>query len=130
MRTPVLASISSGPRHPAEVIAHSTGSESMRNLALATLATVATLALTTAPAQAAAPPPPPPPTPADAVVWDMNEAAGATVMQDSGPQGLNGVIDPSGVQTGFMLAGVTGYSWVHRPPEQGPPSPERIIQVP
>lgn len=102
----------------------------MRRIALLSLATIGLLAVTTAPAQAAAPPPPPPPTPADAVVWNMNESAGATVMLDSGPRGLNGTIDPTGVQTGWSMAGVTGYSWVHRPPEQGPPSPERIIQVP
>ena len=62
--------------------------------------------------------------------YEMNEPAGATVMTDSGRNGLDAAIDPLGVQTGSTVDGATGYTWVHRPPEQGPPSPERIIQVP
>ena len=78
----------------------------MRRPALFTLTTLSltTLSLavlTASPAQAAAPPPPPPPAPADAVVWQMNEGAGSTVMTDSGPRGLNGTINPTGVQTGW-----------------------------
>lgn len=102
----------------------------MRHKALLSLATLGALALTCAPAQAAVPPPPPPPTPADAVVWDMNEGSGATVMADSGPRGLNGAVDPSGVTTGWTEGTVTGYSWARRAPELAPPSPERIIQIP
>ena len=74
-------------------------------------------------------------TPAEAVVgatadYEMNEPAGSTVMTDSSGNGLNGVIDPTGVQTGAVFDGATGYNWVRRPPEQAPPSPERVIQVP
>ena len=74
-------------------------------------------------------------TPAEAVAgatadYEMNEPAGSTVMTDSSGNGLNGVIDPTGVQTGAVFDGATAYNWVRRPPEQAPPSPERVIQVP
>lgn len=101
----------------------------MRRTALLCLATLGALALTSAPAQAA-PPPPPPTQPADAVVWDMNEGPGATVMSDSGPRGLNGTVNPTGVMTGWTDGTATGYNWVRRPPTDPPPSPERIVQVP
>jgi PKD repeat protein len=62
--------------------------------------------------------------------WEMNEPAGTTVMHDSGPNGLDALVDPTGVNSGFSFDGATGFNWVHRPPEQAPPSPERVIQVP
>jgi PKD repeat protein len=62
--------------------------------------------------------------------YQMNEPAGSTVMTDSSGNGLNGTIDPTGVQTGATFNGATGYNWVHRDPTAAPPSPERIIQVP
>jgi PKD repeat protein len=62
--------------------------------------------------------------------YEMNEPVGSSVMTDSSGNGLNGVIDPTGVQTGAVFDGATGYDWVRRPPEQAPPSPERVIQVP
>ncbi len=66
----------------------------------------------------------------DTVLWEMNEALGATVMTDSGPTGLNGAVDPAGVDAGYSYDGASGYHWVRRPPEAYPASPERIIQVP
>jgi PKD repeat protein len=62
--------------------------------------------------------------------YEMNEPAGTTVMHDSGPSGLNAPVDPTGITSGAVYDGATGYNWVHRPPEQAPPSPERVIQVP
>jgi PKD repeat protein len=62
--------------------------------------------------------------------YEMNEPAGSTVMTDSSGNGLNGSIDPTGLQTGVVFDGATGYNWIHRAPEAPPPSPERIIQVP
>ena len=51
-------------------------------------------------------------------------------MTDSGPRHLNGSINPTGVQTGWVLDGVTGYNWIRRNPTLAPASPERVIQVP
>jgi hypothetical protein len=61
--------------------------------------------------------------------FHMIEEAGSTVMTDSGGNGNHGVIDPTGVVTGYVVGGATGYHWVRRPPEQYPASPERVIQV-
>lgn len=61
--------------------------------------------------------------------WEMNEPAGATTMVDSGPHGLDAPVDQSGLDTGFTLDGATGYSWLRRPPNQPPASPERVIQI-
>ncbi len=62
--------------------------------------------------------------------YEMNEAPGTTVMLDSGPHGHNGVVNPTGVTSGFAFDGAVGYSWTRRPPEEPPTSPERVIQVP
>jgi PKD repeat protein len=62
--------------------------------------------------------------------YEMNETAGTTVMHDSGPNGLDAPVDPSGITSGATFDGATGYNWVHRAPEAPPPSPERVIQVP
>jgi PKD repeat protein len=62
--------------------------------------------------------------------YEMNEPAGTTVMNDSGPNGLDGVVDPTGVSSGVEFDGATGYDWAHRDPVAPPPSPERVIQVP
>jgi PKD repeat protein len=62
--------------------------------------------------------------------YEMNEPPGTTVMTDSGPNGLNGSVDPTGVESGAAFDGATGYNWVRRPPEDPPASPERVIQVP
>ena len=75
--------------------------------------------------------------PASAVVttgvtalYEMNEAPGSTVMVDSSGNGNNGTVNPSGVQTGGVYDGSTGYNWPFRSPTEPPASPERIVQVP
>ena len=68
--------------------------------------------------------------PGVSALYEMDEPVGATVMTDSTGGGVNGTIDPTGVETGAVFDGATGYNWVRRPPEQAPASPERIIQVP
>jgi PKD repeat protein len=83
---------------------------------------VAGISVTTVPAAQA--------TAGSTAFYEMNEPVGSTVMSDSSGNGLNGVIDPTGVQTGAVFDGATAYNWVRRPPEQAPPSPERVIQVP
>ncbi len=63
-------------------------------------------------------------------MYEMNESPGASVMHDSSGNGLNGAVDPTGVQSGATFAGATGYNWVRRSPTAPPASPERVIQVP
>jgi hypothetical protein len=60
--------------------------------------------------------------------WEMNEGSGATVMNDSSGNGINGSIG-SAVQTGFHADGATGYHWAFTSPTQPPPKPERLILV-
>jgi PKD repeat protein len=62
--------------------------------------------------------------------YEMNEAPGTTVMQDSSGNGVDGVVDPTGVQSGATFDGATGYNWVRRPPAVPPVDPQRIVQVP
>jgi hypothetical protein len=62
------------------------------------------------------------------VDWQMNEAVGATVMLDSGPNGINGTIG-SAVSTGTVVSGATGYKWASTQPNQPPTKPERLIQI-
>ena len=62
--------------------------------------------------------------------WEMNEPAGATTMVDSGPNRLDTPIDQDGLDTGFVFDGATGYSWLRRPPNTPPASPERVIVIP
>jgi hypothetical protein len=61
--------------------------------------------------------------------YEMNEAAGVTVMTDSSGNRLNGRIDQDGLDTGFMFAGGTGYHWDRKGPNSLPVAPERIVQV-
>ncbi len=63
------------------------------------------------------------------VRYEMNEASGATVMQDTGGTGLNGYIDQAGLNTGFGYLGATGYQWPFRSPTAPPASPERVVTV-
>lgn len=62
--------------------------------------------------------------------WEMSEPSGATTMVDSGPNGLHATVNPSGVTTGFVFDGATGYQWYWRNPTAPPASPERVIQIP
>ncbi len=55
------------------------------------------------------------------VVYQMNEGSGATTMNDSSGNGLNGSINQSGLDTGFVFQGLTGYSWPFRNPDSPPP---------
>ncbi|MFZ2501222.1 MAG: PKD domain-containing protein [Nocardioides sp.] len=93
-------------------------------LAALLISPVLALTTTTAPAQAA------PLAPGVTAYWEMNEAPGATVMADSGPNGLHAAIDQSGLDTGYNIGGATGYNWLFRSPEEAPASPERVIQIP
>lgn len=61
--------------------------------------------------------------------WEMNEPVGATVMNDSSGAGINGSIG-SAVKTGVVVNGATGYEWTSTNPNQPPPKPERLLQVP
>jgi hypothetical protein len=69
---------------------------------------------------------------ADATVvlaqWNMDEAAGATTMADSGPGAMNGAIG-SAVQTGVVVNGATAYRWSSVQPNQPPAKPERLVVV-
>lgn len=62
--------------------------------------------------------------------WEMNEAPGATVMIDSGPNAINVGINQNGLDTGVAYAGAVGYRWAYRSPTAPPASPERVIVIP
>jgi PKD repeat protein len=62
--------------------------------------------------------------------YEMDEAPGTTVMHDSSGNGIDGVVDPTGVESGAQFDGATGYNWVRRPPAVPPVEPQRIVQVP
>ena len=64
------------------------------------------------------------------VAYEMDEPTGSTVMTDS-VGGVNGNIVSSGeITTGVVFDGATGYQWTRRPPNQPPPVPAHVIQVP
>ncbi|MFZ2501541.1 MAG: LamG-like jellyroll fold domain-containing protein, partial [Nocardioides sp.] len=63
------------------------------------------------------------------VIYDMNEAANATTMVDTGGNGLNGVINQAGLDTGVVVLGATAYSWAYTGPIAPPAKPERVITV-
>jgi hypothetical protein len=58
--------------------------------------------------------------------WEMNEAAGATVMRDSSGSNLSGTIG-SAVETGVVKAGAKGYRWSGR--NKAGLHPERLVTV-
>ncbi len=60
--------------------------------------------------------------------WDMDEPAGSTVMIDTGPNLINGVIGPA-VLTDVMVDGSIGYEWSKVSPTAPPAKPERLVQV-
>ncbi len=96
-------------------------------------ATVVSLAVVTSsviavalagPAGAAAPP-----APTKVVAdWEMNEAANAKTMTDSGPNHLNGTIG-TGLSTGVSYQNSTGYSWASVNPTAPPAKPQRLVNV-
>jgi hypothetical protein len=61
-------------------------------------------------------------------LYDMNEQPGASVMVDSGPNGLDGVIG-SDIVVGASYADATGYRWPTASPTQPPAQPGRIAYV-
>lgn len=60
--------------------------------------------------------------------WQMSETSGST-MNDSTGNGLDGDIGPA-VQIGRNEGGTTFFRWLFTRPEEYPPKPERLIQVP
>ncbi len=60
--------------------------------------------------------------------WEMNEPAGATVMTDSGPNGINGSVG-TGLTTGVSYHSAVGYQWSSVNPTAPPPKPERLVTV-
>lgn len=87
------------------------------------------------PAPAPPPPPPPPapspppPPPATVVArWEMNESSGATVMVDSGQNGLDGTIGAS-VRTGIQQSGASVYRFPFVSGLGKMYAPERLVTV-
>jgi hypothetical protein len=60
--------------------------------------------------------------------WQMNEAAGTSVMGDSSGHGMTGSIGAH-IQTHQTFDGAVGYRWVFRKPEEPPADPQRLVQV-
>ncbi len=60
--------------------------------------------------------------------WQMNEAAGATVMTDSSGHGITGTIG-SAVATGVQTSGTIDYQWTSVNPTAPPAKPQRLVQV-
>ncbi len=91
-----------------------------RTLAVLSAGTALVVAGLTAPAAAAGP----------RASWQMNEAAGATVMVDSSGHGLDGTIGAQ-VQTHVSSAGRTGYFFSHTTNGKADPAdPQRLVTVP
>ena len=82
-------------------------------------ATAVAASLATVPAHAAS----------ASILWEMNEPAGATVMHDSGPLGINGTIG-SEVTTGVTIDGATGYQFPRLKPNTPPTHPQHLVVVP
>lgn len=61
-------------------------------------------------------------------VWEMNEPSGATTMEDSSGNGLNGTIG-SVVKTGMSLDGAVGYRFPFGPPNTTPADTPRLVTV-
>jgi hypothetical protein len=62
-------------------------------------------------------------------VWQMNEPAGSSIMQDTSGNDIDGVIG-SDVQAGAALSnGGTGYRFRFVKPNQPPANPNRLVQV-
>jgi hypothetical protein len=63
------------------------------------------------------------------ISWDMNEPAGASVMHDSGPLGIDGQIG-SEVITGVAVGGAVGYQFPRLKPNTPPTHPEHLVVIP
>ena len=55
-------------------------------------------------------------------LYEMNEPVGTTVMTDSSGNGNDGVVDPTGVESGGVYDGETAYNSVFRLPTEPPPA--------
>jgi hypothetical protein len=64
------------------------------------------------------------------VDFEMDEPAGATVMTDSAGSDNGNIVSSSEITTGVVFDNATGYQWTRRPPNQPPPVPAHVIQVP
>jgi hypothetical protein len=68
--------------------------------------------------------------------WEMNDAAGTTVMVDSSGNNNDGAIQSNAAPmllTGVNLGGTpsaTGFRWSNVKPNQPPATPQRVVQVP
>jgi hypothetical protein len=61
--------------------------------------------------------------------WEMNEAAGATVMADSSGHGVTGAVGAK-VTTGITYSGAKGYRFSYTKPNTPPAQPEKLVVVP
>lgn len=65
--------------------------------------------------------------------WEMNDAAGTTVMADSSGNGHNGAILSNAAPmllTGVSLGGTdTGFRWSNVKPNLPPATPQRVVQI-
>jgi Concanavalin A-like lectin/glucanases superfamily len=61
-------------------------------------------------------------------IWELNEPAGSTVMTDTGPNHLNGVVG-SEVVTGLNSDGATGYDFAWLKPNTPPAHPAHGVTV-
>jgi hypothetical protein len=61
-------------------------------------------------------------------LWNLDEAAGATVMHDSSGNAVDGSIG-SAVVTGGLSNGVNFYTWTNVKPTEPPAKPERLVRV-
>lgn len=60
--------------------------------------------------------------------WQMNEPVGATTMADSSGHGITGTVG-TGLATGNVSSGATGYKWSSGSPTAPPAKPERLVKV-
>jgi Laminin G domain len=63
------------------------------------------------------------------LIYNMDDPAGSSVMQDSGPLGLNGTVGNE-VVTGFNTDGITGYQFPRLTPNKPPAHPEHLVNIP
>ena len=64
--------------------------------------------------------------------WEMNDAAGTTVMADSSGNGFDGAIQANAapmLTTGVVFGTDTVFRWANVKPNQPPATPQRVVQV-